>query len=223
MFFIHIIQYVYNRYSLKPRLTADKIKYKFIIMVDGNSRFLWVSMVKVMVKNKKNKGIEAAFFKVSQQKENKLQMRVRLRERARLKISSILNNKVKSSRHSYTCDDFLQYVKEAYQAEEITFADCLEYIPNKYHLIESLAEAIDPVSCLTEGYITQNSLSFVLFFPPLTESMGKFRARKNGFILLLSEEAGMVSSWWIGGNAKGYENFYREELPIFVDSSKEKQ
>ena len=168
-------------------------------------------------------GIEVAFQKINKQKNDKVQNRQELLRQAHENIDRIIGKSkyIESIEiRRYTYDNAIDYIKEKYAANEITFAECLDYIPNKYHLLESCISAKDPVAYLTDGYILEQYLSAVLLLPALNDPDSKFATKKNGCILLLSKKEDVLDSWWMGGNKKGYTPLYNGELYILTNGKK---
>lgn len=124
------------------------------------------------------------------------------------------------NRSVYTFEDTLTFLKKKYGAQEISFMESLDYIPNFYHLIDQCLASERPVSFLTEGLIGDEHLTVTLLLPPLQEQEIRYRTKKNGCILLLVEEDGLLDYWWINGNVKGYEQLYRKEMYVLAEGKR---
>lgn len=120
----------------------------------------------------------------------------------------------------YTFEESVRFIKEKYKAEQIGFAECLDYIPDKYGLIGLCRRADAPVLRLTGGYIGDEELESVLLLPALGEQNSRFVTRKNGCVLLLTKKSDFLGNWWIGGNRNGYEALYRRELCVLGGGKK---
>lgn len=124
------------------------------------------------------------------------------------------------NRSVYTFEDTLTFLKKKYGAQEIPFMESLNYIPNHHHLVEECLVSDTPVSHLTENMVSEESLTVTLLLPPLQEQESVCRAEKNGCILLLVEEDGLLDYWWFEGNRKGYEQLYRKEMYVLAEGKR---
>ena len=158
-----------------------------------------------------------AFRKADAQKNDKVKRRRELLSQARGRIEEIAGKPKyieAFGTERYTYEDAVRYLKEKYSAKEITFSECLDYIPNLYHVTELCGKTEDSAAYLTEGYMTKDCLETILLLPALNESDRKGAVKRNGCILLLAKKDALLDSWWIGGNPKGYELLYGGEMYI---------
>ena len=155
-----------------------------------------------------NNNINEAFNKIAEQRARKEESRKQAIEQATGKSSG------------YTITDVRAYLTQFYGAKAIPFEEALEYIPDKFHIVGQCRTEPDPLSYLTENWLSSNAKNEIFLLPPRREQTNSLRAPKNGCILIIENNDGLSSSWWIGGNKSGYAELYNTQIPILCNGKK---
>ena len=116
---------------------------------------------------------------------------------------------------TFTQEDTITYIKKKYNATKLPLKECYPYSNHSLLSIES-----DPLFPFSEGYMIAEPNEVETFlFPPLTpRSRGK--KHKNGFVLVLKFENGILSEFCGGGNPDGYD-FLGSEMNMLANKPDE--
>ncbi len=118
--------------------------------------------------------------------------------------------RVTGKREKFTFEDAMKFIDNKYGARILTTEEVFEYIPNKYHIVEHCKRRDDPIGNLTEGQVCNGHPYYILLLPPKQEQVFNMFAPKNGCVVILQEEDGLITYWWVGGNTSGYKPMYIE-------------
>lgn len=162
----------------------------------------------------RSNSIESSFDEIAVQKARKAEEREKSINCVKKLITQVIG---KSG--DYTIDEVRTYLTYAYHAQEIDFEEALEYIPDKYHIVSQCRGAADPISYLTENWLSGTDI-IILLLPPLEEQTSSLRAVRNGCVLMIENNDNMPGSWWIGGNKSGYGQLYNMVLGILCNGGK---
>ncbi len=162
-----------------------------------------------------NNNMGEAFNKIAEQRARNEESRKQAQASAAQAIEQATG---KSS--GYTITDVRAYLAQFYGAKAIPFEEALEYIPDKFHIVGQCRTEPDPLSYLTENWLSSNAKNEIFLLPPRQEQTNSLHAPKNGCILIIENNGGLPSSWWIGGNKSGYAELYNTQMPILCNGKK---